>query len=305
MLELFVYLLIFVLTFLVSGNNLSVCTGTAYGSGIVTKKIAIILGITGYLSGFVLQGYNMAKGPGNLLYGLGNMVIVDILVVTIAIFIIAHFIKIPTSMVMVLTGSIFGIFFGINGRLPVQSIINISLLWITAPIVIIASSYIINVYLDSKYRSRSHNIWNIASFYKITILILTFFFAYAFGANTVGLIAAVSGNSITSKIIIGIALIFGPLLLSGGELKRISAGLYLTKYSVGFITLLTSSVAVEISTFLGLPISNTQTITSAMLGSAFGEKMRMIKIEGFLALIASWVIAPFSGFVLSMVLVRI
>ncbi len=41
---------------IVAGNNLSACSGTIIGSGMVRRRTGIIIAISGYLTGLVLEG---------------------------------------------------------------------------------------------------------------------------------------------------------------------------------------------------------------------------------------------------------
>ncbi|MEM0074253.1 MAG: inorganic phosphate transporter, partial [Thermoplasmatales archaeon] len=48
-----------VLTALVSGNNLSVSVGTAVGARIISRWTGILIGISGYIAGLLIEGESL------------------------------------------------------------------------------------------------------------------------------------------------------------------------------------------------------------------------------------------------------
>lgn len=286
------------LTAFVAGNNLSAAVGTIIGSRITGRITGILIGILGFSLGLLLEGPALHFASANLLprsYLLESYAFL----VAFVLFIMAHFFRSPLSLTMVLVGVSIGL--SIHYGFPVNSefIFIVVLTWIIAPLGSIAFAFLLNLRLQ-KWNPR--DFWHEISFFKIVLIIVSFLTAFTLGANTLGLIANMEGFDIYVIISMLCGIVIGSLFLSRGIIKRVAQEMYLMRYSNALTSLLVSSVFVEIATILSIPLSNTQTLTSSVLGTGMSYRTKAIYLRPFLIIAATWVVSPIVGLVLGIVI---
>jgi PiT family inorganic phosphate transporter len=290
--------LTFVAVALVSGNNLSACVGPAIGSKTLSKRAGILLGALGFSLGLVVQGPTMAVSFHSLLSSPSLVLEAEILSVAILVFVVADLIRAPISLSMCLVGLFIGLDVANGGSLKPFTF-EIIAMWVAAPVAAIALAFYLTRIINRRSKG---NIWRRVRAFKLVLILLAFSTSYVLGANTLGLIVAIGGFS-TLSLLIAIAAVFaGSFLLSGGELKRVSQELFLMRYSNATVTLLTSSILVELATFFNIPLSNTQVLSAALFGTGISYKTRLISLWPFLVIVSGWIIAPLIGFVAGLLL---
>jgi PiT family inorganic phosphate transporter len=99
-----------------------------------------------------------------------------------------------------------------------------------------------------------------------------------------------------------IAIFIGTFFLSAGEIRRVSQELFLMRYPNAMSTLLTSAVLVEAATIFNIPLSNTQTLSSAVFGASLSYKSKFVSLKPFLVTALSWIIAPLLSFIIGLVI---
>ena len=97
-------------------------------------------------------------------------------------------------------------------------------------------------------------------------------------------------------------IIVGSVFLSSGVIKRVGQEIYLMRYTNAFSALFVSSMIVEAATFFGIPVSNTQTLTSSVFGTGISYKFKAIYLRPFLMIVITWAISPVAGFVLGWII---
>src|SRR5207245_7815009 len=93
----------------VGGNNLSACCGPLIGSGMVNRRTGILIAITGYILGLVLEGPKLFRVREIFLpvdTGTGTF---SILLATLFVFLGGELSQIPLSLSKALTGAILGV----------------------------------------------------------------------------------------------------------------------------------------------------------------------------------------------------
>ncbi|QRF75931.1 Phosphate transporter family protein [Thermoplasmatales archaeon] len=287
-----------VLTAFVAGNNLSAAVGTIIGSRITSRVIGIAIGILGFSMGLLLEGSALHSASANLLphsYVLESYAFL----VSFVLFIVAYFLRSPLSLTMVLVGVAIGLSihhgYTVNGGFVILMVAT----WVLAPIGSILFAYLLNAQLQKK---NFKNFWSEISYLKLILIVVSFLTAFTLGANTLGLIANMAGFDIwvITSMITGI--VVGSIFLSRGIIKRVGEEMYLMRYSNALTSLLVSSVFVEIATLFSIPLSNTQTLTSSVLGTGMSYKTKAIFLRPFLIILATWVISPLAGLFLGFVI---
>jgi PiT family inorganic phosphate transporter len=299
LLDAVIYLLFFVLVALVSGNNLSVCTGSIISSRIVKKSTGIIIGIVGYSIGFVMQGDLLKIGLIAIMPSPSAYLIIIALSIALAMFVVAHIARVPQSLSITFTMIIVGISMAYGKAFSIGYFSNIIEFWILAG----AAAGILTVLLmkiSYKFTINS-KIWGTVERIKALLIIVSFLTAFVLGANTIGFVfASVSGliNESFGIAVAIMAMVFGSVLLSGGELKRIGNEILPMRYLNALISQSISMILVEVGTLLSIPISNTQTFTASLYGAGLSYRTRMLRKKPLFSIIAAWILTALIALIL-------
>jgi inorganic phosphate transporter, PiT family len=292
-----VLVLTFIAVMLVSGNNLSACVGPAVGARIVSKRFGMLLGATGFSLGLVVQGAGMTKTVSMLLPNMTLQFQAETLLAAIIIFFVADLIRVPMPLSMSLVGLFAGLSVANGAFIDGAYVIEVAVMWIAAPLITIVFAF---YFIRLINRTRPKNIWKRLQIYKILLIVLAFSTSYVLGANTIGLIVATGGFDINSVLAAIVATFIGTFFLSAGEIRRISQELFLMRYPNALSTLLTSTVLVEAATILNIPLSNTQALSAAVLGTGMSYKSKFVSFKPFLLIVLSWIIAPLLSFTIGL-----
>jgi inorganic phosphate transporter, PiT family len=299
LLSIAVVVLVFTATMLVAGNNLSACVGPAVGSRIVTRRFGAFLGAAGFSTGLLIQGSTMTSSFGILLPNATLTLRVEALLVAIVVFFFAFKFHLPMSLNMSVVGLLAGISLAQNNPANGGFVAQVALTWILMPLVAMAFAFCLIRLLN---RWLPTNFWHRLQAYKILLIVLSFSTAYVTGANTLGMIVATGGFDARSVIAAVVAVFVGSFFLAEGAIRRVSQEFFLMRYANATATLITSTVLVEIATFLNIPLSITQTTSAAVLGAGLSYKTKLVSVKPFLKVIVGWVIAPLLSFAIGLLI---
>jgi inorganic phosphate transporter, PiT family len=291
--------LVFLAVMLVAGNNLSACVGPAIGSRIVTKRFGVLVGATGFSAGLLVQGSAMVNSVSTLLPNASSVLRAEALLVAIIIFLIAFKIRVPMSLSMALVGLFAGL--SVAGKSLANGLYvgEVVLTWILVPLIAFGLAFGLIRILNKAWPA---NLWHRLQAYKLLIIVASFTTAYVTGANTLGMIVAAGGFDIATVLAAVAAIFVGSVFLSEGPIKRVSEEFFLMRYANAAVTLVTSTVLVEIATIFKIPLSITQTTSIAVLGTGLSYKTRLVSAKPFLKIVAGWVIAPLLSFAIGLVI---
>ncbi len=290
----FSLVLTFLLTLLVSGNNLSAAVGTLVGSRIVGRYGGVIIGAGGFFLGLVLEG-RFLHGAALSLVPHSYFYITYAFLVSFLIFLFANIGRAPLSLTMALAGTALGIDVRIGYLIDYKFVILMVAFWVIAPVISIVVSYFAE---RGIFRRNFKNVWNVARWLKFLIVVSSFLTAFTLGANTLGFIANVEGFNFLTITVMTVAIFAGAFFLSSGVIKRVGEEMYSMRYSNALVSLVVSSLLVEIATFFAVPLSNTQTLTSSVFGVGISYKYKAIYMRPFLIIILTWILSPSIGFIL-------
>jgi len=291
--------LVFVAVMLVAGNNLSACVGPAIGSRIVTKRFGILVGAVGFSVGLLVQGSGMIHSVGTLLPNASSVLRAEALLVAITIFVIAYRIRVPMSLSMALVGLLAGL--SVAGKTPDNGLFvgEVVLTWVLVPLIAFGLAFGFSRLLNM---SRSTNFWRHLQAYKVIIVVASFTAAYVTGANTLGMIVAAGGFDLASVLAAIVAIFVGSFFLSEGPIRRVSEEFFLMRYASVAVTLVTSSILVEVATFFNIPLSIIQTTSTAVFGVGLSYRTKFVSAKPFLKVLVAWVIVPLISFAIGFLL---
>lgn len=287
----------------VGGNNLSACSGTIVGSGMVSKRSGILIAAAGYLLGLSLEGPKLFQVRQHLLPMETSAQVLSILLATLLVFVGGELARVPLSLSKVLTGAILGVSLS-AGTLQLNRYLGLILFfWTIAPIIATGLGAVL-VELDDRYSPKS--LWLKLSLFKAGLLVLAFFSAYVLGSNTLGLIVGVPNTqTLETAVVVGLGAVIGAFTLGQGVLRRLTEGIFQLPYPNAFFAQLLGASSVEFASQLGIPVSITETVSSGIIGSGFARKMRVMNVRNVFLILTSWVISPLAGLIAGFLLVRL
>src|SRR3989441_7689387 len=287
----------------VGGNNLSACSGTIIGSGMVSKRTGILIATAGYLLGLSIEGPKLFQFREKLLPTETSAQVFSILLATLLVFAGGELAKVPLSLSKALTGAILGVSLSAGTLLLNRFLGLILLFWTIAPIIATGLGVFL-VRLDDQYSPK--NLWLKLSILKAGLLSLAFFSAYVLGSNTLGLIVGVpSSQTFETAVVVGLGAVLGAFTLGQGVLRRLTEGIFQLRYPNAFFAQLLGTSSVELASQLGIPVSITETVSSGIIGSGFARKMRVMNVRNVFLILTSWIISPAAGLVAGFLLARL
>jgi inorganic phosphate transporter, PiT family len=291
--------LVFLAVMLVAGNNLSACVGPAIGSRIVTKRFGVLLGAAGFSAGLLVQGSSMTQSIGILLPNASPELRSEALLVAIIIFVIAYKLRVPMSLSMAIVGLLAGLSIAQDSPANGIFVSEVALTWVFVPLIAFGLAFGLIRLLN---RSWPKNLWNRLQSYKLLLMVASFTTAYVTGANTLGMIVATGGFDLPSVLAAVVAVFVGSFFLSEGAIRRVSEEFFLMRYANAAVTLVTSTVLVEAATIFNIPLSITQTTSTAVFGAGLSYKTKLVSAKPFLKVVLGWIIAPLLSFAIGLLI---
>ena len=288
------------LAMVVAGNNLSAVSGTIIGTGIVRKRTGIIIAVIGYLLGLAIEGPRLFSVREILLPNETVLDVLSILVATLIVFTIGEMSKVPISLSKALTGAMIGTSIAVGVFVYGPYLTLVLAFWFLTPIVATLLGVIL-IRLDDRFSPK--NTWKKLEVLRAGLLVAAFFSAYVLGSNTLGLIAGVPNNqSSIASLVVGLGSVIGAFTLGRGTLRRLTEGMFTLRYPNAFFSQLVGASAVELASHFGVPLAITETVSSGIIGSGLGRKMRFMNTRSVVVIVISWVMSPLIGFAAGYVL---
>ncbi|MEM3180814.1 MAG: inorganic phosphate transporter [Candidatus Micrarchaeaceae archaeon] len=296
--------LAFALIALVSGNNLSACTGAVIASGITSKRTGISIAILGFIAGLVLQGSLLKKGIEAIMPVYSSMLLVEIFAIAIIIFLIADRFRVPLSLTIIFTSMLAGIGFGLNMHVNLEFLFLIGAFWVAVPLASVLLMPLLLHWLTR--RLNKGRVWSKVHAIKVSLIVVSFLTSFTLGANTIGLLYSSLPVAATYKLAVSVlAIIIGSIFISHGEIKRLGEEIVPLRYVNAVISQLVSAVEVEIATLFGVPLSNTQTFTASLYGAGYGYKARLMRKKPAYVILSIWFASAALSFMLAFALTKI
>lgn len=275
------------LILLVSGNNAQASIGNLIGAKVVQARTALLIEVVGVSLGLLVQGTSMTTAATHLAKGLSAETVLVVLTLSLALFLAAHFARIPLSLTHALPALLAGVALAFTSYFFLMI-----LLWMAAPLAALVATPLIS---RLSAREGTNDFWAKVEFNKVLLILVSFLFAFTLGANTVGLVVAVEGFSGLSVLLAIGGVIVGTFFLSAGEISRVSSGMFDLGYTNAMSSMLTSAILVEASTLIGFPMSNTMVQNSAVFGAGLSYNTRFFSAKSFYLVALSWIVFPAAG----------
>jgi len=275
------------LILLVSGNNAQASIGNLIGAKVVRARTALLVEVAGVSLGLLFQGTSMATAASHLAKGLSSEMVLVVLTITLALFTMAHFARLPLSLTHTLPALLAGVALAFTPYFFLMI-----LAWMAAPA---AALVVTPLIVRFAARIGANDLWAKIEIYKALLILVSFIFAFTLGANTIGLIVAVEGFGGFSIPLAIAGVVIGTFFLSAGEIRRVSSDMFDLGYSNAMSSMLTSAVLVEASTLVGIPMANTMVQNTAVFGAGLSYRTRFYSAKPFFLVALSWIVFPAAG----------
>jgi PiT family inorganic phosphate transporter len=275
------------LILLVSGNNAQASIGNLIGAKVLRARTALAIEVVGVSLGLLLQGGSMTTAATHLANGLSSELVLVVLTITLALFLVAHFARLPLSLTHTLPALLAGVALAFT-----PYFFFMILAWMAAPVAALVATPLIARLAVAPGRN---DFWAKIEVYKALLIAVSFLFAFTLGANTIGLIVAVEGFGGLAVPLAIVGVVAGTFFLSAGEIRRVTSDMFDLGYSNAMSSMLTSAVLVEASTLVGIPMANTMVQNTAVFGSGLSYKTKFFSTRPFFLVAMSWIVFPAAG----------
>ena len=235
----------------------------------------------------LFQGTNMVTAASHLANGLSSQLVLTVLVITLVLFVVAHFARLPLSLTHILPALLAGAALAFTSYFFLMIVA-----WMAAPAAALVATPLIT---RLAARFGANDFWAKIEVFKALLILVSFMFAFTLGANTIGLVVAVEGFGVLSITLAIAGVVLGTYFLSAGEIRRVTSDMFDLGYSNAMSSMFTSAVLVEASTLVGVPMSNTMVQNTAVFGAGISYKTKFFSAKPFFLVALSWIVFPAAG----------
>ena len=263
----------------------------------MSRRNGVLIAIIGYILGLILEGDMLRNGVNAVLPFKSEQSIIIAFTVAIFVFLIAHKMRVPQSLSVNFTSILLGISMAMHLPINWLFLSFIILFWIIAPIIsIIAMRPLMHKTYSLIKKKR---IWPTINLIRLLLILFSFFAAFTLGANTLGLLYVTMPKGLYSLLAALLGIIFGSLLLSGGELRRIGNEIISLRYINALNSQIVSVLLVELAVLLSIPLSNSQTFIASIYGSGLSYKNRILLRSPIKSIAITWIGGALASFALA------
>ena len=263
LLALIKYIVVTILSILVSGNNLSINVGSLIGTRILSFRQAVVIALCGHILGLYIHGFFMR------IQNIDDQWIVVGSIITILLFIIGIVLEIPLSLVTSLYIGLIGISLALS-NVPINTMPL--LYWLILPFISIIFAYLLFKVMSvlGNYLPRY------IEYYKLFSIITAFILSFTFGANNLGLLWGLLEFSELGFIVVVIGCVLGVLLLGWRVLYRFVTGLYTLGPLTNITIQILASITLELGTLFSIPVPVSIIVSFGLIGTGIAHRFRII-----------------------------
>jgi PiT family inorganic phosphate transporter len=280
--------------FLVGANNASNSAGTIAGSRILSYRTGILIFIAGFTAGLLLEGGKLSGSiqGGALLVPLGSLSVTIVMGITLAMVAIATFARIPLPITQAVFGASVGSALFLSLPMNGGYITLVLASWLMTPFIAALIALLVGRFL------RSHSVGSLGGammVFGIMLLVASFYTAYVFGANTLGLIVGVIGGDMgvaQANILAVVATAAGGILIGERVSRTVGEGISHLGPPTAFAAQMGGSLTVQLFTELSVPVSISQAIVGGVTGGGLSKGARALSRDNTFKLAVFWIATP-------------
>jgi len=256
-------ILVTLLTYLISSNNLSVCVGPLVSTRMLNERTAPIFAYVSYIIGLVLQSHRMV--PITVPLSFLNIA----LSVTLILVLLGELFKVPVSLMYILSTSIMT--YGLITYGDPKLLYAITY-WTVSSLIILVLSPLL---LKTLHKIGSRRPTLTASVYRLASYVASFLLCMSFGANNIGYLWSIEGRDTIALVLIIVASMIGTFITGKRTLRKL-AGVYALTLTGCLTAMLFSYLAAQVATLLGIPVSFSVLLVCSIVGVSYGYSIRII-----------------------------
>jgi len=294
-------ILVLLLSLVIGANHASILVAPTRHTGILPRRILILISFLGALIGLVLEGYKL-NAPRVLLLGqeASPNILAVILLISIFLVIVFNVYRVPISLTQILLGAILGAALALRVDMPMDYVSLVVGSWIFIPILSILVSYMLVKTMAKLYFKTP--IFTTLLYLKVLTLISSFYISYIFGANTIGFLASLSiERSVYYQLLVVIISYIGIYFFGRYIETMIGEEIFTLGIEASFGSNTSTAILIEIMTQLGVPISISQSVTTGLIGTSFTKELRLPDVHIIASILFQWILAPLISLTLTIV----
>lgn len=297
------------LTFIFGWNNSSLLIGNERGSGTLSGSEATALASLGMVLGAVVEGPQMTKSLGDMIYvqPSGPLVLAT-LVVSILLTFWLTLARIPVTFSATMVGAFVGAAFALSTAIRISQLEVIFAFWLIAPLATMGVTFL--CYKAIRRATANMSLLSVDAFSRRGVGIVSLGLAYVLSANNLGLIygtaassQAPPGGSLPILAALAAVAIAGIALFGRGGVAGTVGDRLLSLTPQGVLAAFVGTIVVMwVATQFAIPISITQCLIGGMFGAAYTKRIAVVNRRLALEVVASWVVVPAAAFLVAVVL---
>lgn len=277
-------------------NDAANVFGPPVASKLVKYKNAVLLSALFIILGAVLQGKNgmetMKEVSSYSLLSSSLSVLSAALTMTIM-----TYLKVPVSSSQAIVGAIIGMNLSTNNAVNWSVISKLVLAWVGTPLGGLAIGFV-SYKFSIIYFKKIKSPLNQDKILKILAITFGCYGSYALGANNVANITGVFANhfgTTACAIIGGFAIAVGVLTYSKRVMYSVGKEIANLDYFSSTMVIFAESLTVWIYALLGIPVSTSQAVVGAVLGTSIAAGNAQIRTKQVFKIVIAWVNTPISA----------
>lgn len=295
----------------IGANDTANCIGTTLGCGLVSFRIASILVAVFATLGALLQGGDVMEtiGSGIVRSALQPMALLVALLSAGFFVTLATFFKVPTSTSQAVVGAIAGIGFATQSEVNARTFVFILESWVFCPIMVLVLAficmYLMRIFLRI-YGKKTLLFQHILGWLTI---FSACYVAYSLGAdnagNAVGLLSRAGFlNDRLLLLLGGLSIALGAVTYGKKVSDTVGKGITSLDVPGAFIAQVSSATGVHFFSMLGVPVSTSSAIVSAVVGVGLVKGGRNISRKTVFTIVSGWIFTPALALAFSFLLYR-
>ncbi len=285
----------------IGSNDTSNALGICIGCGIIRFRRAVLVFGCLVLIGVMVQGQKVMNTVGRDIVEVDHSILSISLAVSALLIIVSNLKKLPLSTNQVIIGSLTGSGVASRAKIDLLELGEIAVSWLVSPLVAFLFAFLLYKAMEKTLSKLP--LFQIEKILRLLLLLSGLLIAYNTGANE---LATILGPAVYSGLLektegslFGALFVFvGAFFLSKRVIETVGKGITSLDPFSGFAAQFGAGISVLLFTFLGMPVSTTYCIIGAISGVGFLKGMETVRTGLIRKILANWVIAPSSAFVI-------
>jgi PiT family inorganic phosphate transporter len=287
--------LAFAFAWSIGSHYTGACMGMPYALGAISARGALLLMAPLALLGAWLASGKVATTVGRKLIDATPTRLGEVVVIAVAFGVTAIYnrIRIPTSTIQILVGSVVGAAVASSVGVHWHTIGTLALIWVAAPPAAAAIGFLGGKTLGSVKRVGAG------------LVLVGCLASFAMGANDVALAsgALVGPNVLSARdagLLCGVGIALGVLITGRGLLDRVAFDIVAVDRVAATTAQLVQALVILIAVSFGYFTSMNQALVGAMAGAGSARGRNAVNTRNLLGIVRGWVTGPPTAFLLAL-----